>query len=402
MPCPSRTEQTIFAARLLPWLPPQECVVVLGRVSHSMSDSVRAVFDVEAMPGEDLRPLLLGKVPDYGTLRVHACGVFLSGAIQQPFHRNVRLAPVAKKPAKKRRGKPQPLDRIRPTVELCSNSLYGLVEFQCARLCLDCLILKSEPLRERKEEEERSKSSSFSSSGPSWSQIFRISVEGTLFCQDCVFEAELTLTPPLCEQSQPLASVIERCRWACSPGQGLLICGLRPNQAASAEQEDSSVLEALTNSGMTALRRFAGELDFSSTNLVVPNGLRFCIVKNCEAYDVRHHALFLRWDVFVLVEGCALHGKVLIEDGPVVELHRNPHLVLQGQHVDPNFVGTVREGSLEEAKQLPPIGPAVRKGRRRGTESRSASKNKIRYSALEDVFKRAGKRSSLPNVSVKD
>lgn len=364
-----------------------------------MSESVRSVFDLEAMPGEDLRPLLLGQVPDYGTLRVHASGAFLSGAIQEPFHRSVRVAPVAKKPARRRRGKPQTRDRIRPTVELCSDSLYGLVEFHCPRLCLDSLTLKSERRREEKEAEERNKSSS-SSSGPNWSQIFRISVEGTLVCQDCVFEAELTLTPPLCEQSQPLASVIERCRWACSPGQGLLICGLRPNQATYGEQEDCGVLEALTNSGMTALRRFAGELDLSSTNLIVPNGLRFCIVKNCEAYDVRHHALFLRWDVFVLVEGCDLHGKVLIEEGPVVELHKNPHLVLQGQQVDPNFVGTVREGNLEEAKLLPSIASTVRKGRRRSTDSRATSKNKIRYSALEDVFKRAGKRSSLPNVSV--
>ncbi|CAE8638127.1 unnamed protein product [Polarella glacialis] len=353
MPNNGGSEAT-FAARVLPWLPPKESVVRLARVSRATLGAVRAAFEVVARPGEDLRPLLLERVPDFGTLRVPIQGAVLSGAIKEPFRRSVRVAPVR---GRRRREAECPP----PAVQLRRGSLYGLVEFRSARLCLDGLCFKAEPPEADRESSKAAKAAQqavLDPGQPRLSQFFRLSVEGILVCRDCSFAAELTLTPPLCVDSRPQASIIERCRWSCSPGQGLLICGERPGQGCG-EEHPEGMAEAITASGLTALRSFAGELEGAANSVVVPNGLRFCVVRNCQTQDVRHHALFLRWDVFVLIEGCEFHGKVLIEEGPLVELRKNPHLVLHGDQIDPEFIGTLREGCLEAA-------PSVQRPRRPG------------------------------------
>lgn len=54
------------------------------------------------------------------------------------------------------------------------------------------------------------------------------------------------------------------------------------------------------------------------------------------------HALFLRWDVFVLVEQCDLHGKVYIEEGSTAELRQNSELVIAGE-LRCVFVGAWRD-----------------------------------------------------------
>eukprot|EP00931_Biecheleriopsis_adriatica_P009767 TRINITY_DN110842_c0_g1_i1.p1 TRINITY_DN110842_c0_g1~~TRINITY_DN110842_c0_g1_i1.p1 ORF type:complete len:166 (+),score=34.48 TRINITY_DN110842_c0_g1_i1:30-500(+) len=151
-------------------------------------------------------------------------------------------------------------------------------------------------------------------------------------------------------------------------------------------------MQAAEASGLTALRRFAGDLDMASGPVVVPNGLRFCVVRECEAFDVKHHALFLRWDVFVLIEGCSLHGKVLIEDGPMVELRRNPYLVLHGEQLDPDFVGTLRDGLLQKAPPQQPV-----RTRRRASTGAPKSKSRTKAAAGEQE-RRLKIRGSIDNA----
>jgi len=382
-PVPLST-QHVLLARVVPWLPPQQCVSALARVSRSAAGAIRTAFEVVASAGEDLRPILASRVPHFGTLRVPRSGCVLTGAINEPLHRSVRIAPLAGRRPPSRRAS-DAVNHVR--VELHRDSLYGLVEFRCARLCLEGLQLCGRSAMDAKEEDgvttkgRRTFASVTEDSAATggraplavaedWAPLgalpLRLSVDGAVVtCRSCVFEAELRITLPCCDRGNMRASLVEGCSWSCSPYQGLVICGVRPEQGFSEYEEEAGLEEAFASAGLTALRTFAGELDAGQTrSVIVPNGLRLCVVRNCEAREVRQHALLLRWDVCVLVERCAFHGKVLIEEGPTVELRRNPHLVLDGERLDPGFIGTLRGGRLEET----PL--EARTQRRSGTRSR--------------------------------
>lgn len=360
-------------ARLQPWLPPQYVVCCLGPVSRSSAAAVRQVFEVAAQPGEDIRPLLAERVPDFGTLRLPRAGAVLAGAIQEPFTRSVRIAAAVGGGRRRRLAVPP-----RAPLELMPGSLYELVEFRCARLCLEGLVL-------------RGSSSSSPEPGPAGVAVAvaaaaapplrLVAEEATVTCRSCVFEVEVTLVPPRYSgYGAPRPSLIEGCTWSGSPGQGLVVCGMRPGgRAAATKTEDPEADAAFAASGLTALRHFAGDLGQGSKDarVVVPNGLRFCAVRDCEVHNVRHHALLLRWDVFVLIERCALHGKVLIEEGPTVELRHNPELVLGGERLAPDFVGIMRGGSLRKTS------PPRRRRRQSGSGGASASRGQSRGSSAE-------------------
>lgn len=356
-----------MVARLLPWLPARSCVNTLGLVSRSALESIRGAFEVEARPGEDLRELLEGtRVPEFGTVRVPHAGVVLSEALRQPIRRNVRIAAMVRKQGGflRRRPKAAHVEPQRAPVELPPGSLYGIVEFDSGLLCFDGLEFRPAV-----------------TSDASWIDDYageqgqrpplRIRVEEAVFtCRNCAFEAELYVMPPRVDQlrrGEP-ASLIERCAWSGSHRQGLWLSGLRQSCGDPSEMpEGQCAHEAFEEAGLRALRKFAGDLDLSNAGpLVVPNGMRICLVRDCEAADIRHHALFIRGDVFALVEGCSMHGKVLIEQGAVVELRRNPHLaVCGGEPLDADFVGTLLHGQLTAHPQQPaPTRKASRRSRK--------------------------------------
>jgi len=362
-------------------------VATLGRLSRSAAGAVRAAFEVEAAPGEDVRELLVRRVPEFGTLRVPAGGVLITGALHDPICRSARIVPAESR------------NRLgvlcawrRAPVELPAESLDGTVEFRCERLCLDGLALRRsrgeasrQPAAVDTEEEHRTAVGPMRrhvAAGQALVAACRLHVEALLTCRGCDFEAEVALTPPLWGGALPPApvSLVERCVWSCSPGQGLMISGVRLEPGSSGDgggEEELLAQEEFATEGLKALRRFAGELEDATSgagNVVVPNGRRPCVVRDCEAHNVRHHALFLRWDVFVLLERCALHGKILIEEGPSVVLRRNQHLTLQGEVLDPEFVGTLLGGHLVEQRHVEARGTSSTRRRSQGTDKqRSAS-----------------------------
>jgi len=344
-----------FAARLLPWLPPQQAVAVLGPVSRATLGAVRTSFEVTAAPGSDLRPIL-GDVPEFGTLRVPAAGCVLSGAIDKPFCKSLRLAPATGGRPQSRRAARAP----QAVVELHHESLYGLVEFRCACLCLDGLLFRGTSPDSPRHPASASDAAPVHkhvekgcNDDEEWCLMgglpMRIRVDGAVvLCRSCNFEAELRLIPPRSEAGLAKPSRVERCVWSASPCQGLIVCGVRPEHNLQEESgEDPSWLDALSSAGLTALHSFAGDLGHDGAQrTLVPNGLRLCIIRDCQVQCVRQHALLLRWDVCVLLERCELHGKVLIEEGPLVELRKNPYLELFGEMLDPEFVGSMRNGAL--------------------------------------------------------
>lgn len=356
-------------ARLLPWLPARHCVNKLALVSQSALAAVREAFEVQAQAGEDLRALLEnGRVPAFGTVRVPPAGVVLSSAIHRPLPCSVRIAPMPPLPGcrpqkQQMAAMPQVLRRV--LVELPIRSICGIIEFQCAALCFDSLHIRpAAPAAEA----DTTQSSTKRGHPP-----LRIKVEEAIFtCRGCMFEAELAVMPPRMDQLCPgePASLIERCTWLCSQRQGLLITGIKQSREHRGLIEENAMYDDFEQAGLRALRKFAGDLEVSrGSPVVVPNGARLCLVRDCVAEDVRHHVLFIRGDVFALVEGCALHGKVCIEESAAVELRRNPHLALcGGELLDPDFVGTLLHGRIEET----PLPRAPRRGRRRRSGQRSS------------------------------
>merc|ERR1711862_529983 len=70
------------------------------------------------------------------------------------------------------------------------------------------------------------------------------------------------------------------------------------------------------------------------------------------------------------------HGKVLIEEGPTVELRQNPYLELCGERLDADFVGVLRAGELMEtgpSSVFADVGSSL-KSRKSRKSRRSSSK----------------------------
>jgi len=290
--------------------------------------------------------------------------------------RSIRIAPVV---AGKRRAAAQ---LLRASLVLTPDTVYGLVEFRCAKLCLDSLIIRSRN-PEALEEAEDGRRQSAARAAPT----FRLTLDETFVtCRRCTFEAEVMLMPPRYDGFGPLRpSLFEQCSWVCSEGQGLVICGMRPSgQHPVPECEEFIDEEAFATQGLLALRQFAGDLTpfdqqvsgRRADAVLVPNGLRFCVVRDCEAHNIRLHALLLRWDVCVLIERCMLHGKVCIEEGPLVELRCNTELMLHGERLAPDFVGSMHGGHLRQQRALEPV-QKPRRMRRSQSKSPKSSKKGV-------------------------
>lgn len=361
------THEDLIAEKLLPWLQASNCLCRLAPVCCAFSRATRRHFDVQIAPGEDIRYVLSnGMVPDFGTLRIPSEGVLLTGALHEPLSRGKNLRIAALRGAKA----PAP-------VELPIDSMYGTVEFYCKRLCLDGLHFRSEPAASHQVPSDQV---------PSDLVPYHIHVEeAVLLCRHCHFNAQLTLLPlktPV-GSKMTIMSTLERCIWKSSHIQGLVVTG-RPTTNFSAAEEVAKP----SQSDVNVIHSLSGNLR-NSTPLVVANGRRTCAVKECGFWDVRHHALLARWDVYVIVEHCEVHGRVHIEDGPEVVLRCNPYLEIHGNRLAPGFTGLFSNGYLEE---LPP----ERMLRRQNSKSKSPLRRRStsKETIVGEESRAKGKRNS--------